>query len=442
MYIRIFLICLITILSSSMASSEPALNKQDDIVGLWRAEKMMEVGEILPLKFVDDVRLTIWSDDYIVTIGDVTAPMKFKVNPNVKPSEIDLFPLQGANKNKRFQGIYKLTGDQLIVAYSGLSHPRPKSFTEAREGNTRFTLWSRVRLHNQRLVEKSIKNLIGMEFRLVLPGTFVMGARSGEPARIDETARRVTISRPFYLSKYETTVGQFRQFIKEMQEKFPGWKTNAENNDKSKGGLPFGGMSTVKNGENIWDSSANWHKPGFSQTDRHPVVFVSWYDAVEFCKWLSHKEGKTYRLSTEAEWEYTARAGSQKAYWWGDDPRKGIGKANLADQSYAKHFPRSNYSLDYNDGYPFTSPVGTFNPNAFGLYDMHGNVFEWVQDWWNLPTKKSESDPSGPIDGEFRVAKGGAWASRLDHTRSAFRFRDAPDMRFAGMGFRIVLQID
>lgn len=174
----------------------------------------------------------------------------------------------------------------------------------------------------------------------------------------------------------------------------------------------------------------------------HPVVFVTWEDTVDFCDWLSVKEGKTYRLPTEAEWEYAARGGTQTAYWWGDDPNGGSGNANLAERSYVERFPGRDFKLAFDDGYIFTAPVGRFEPNPFGLYDMSGNVLEWVLDWWSPPPLDPQRDPQGPATGQFKLAKGGGWATHPADARSGFRFHDALSNRFAGMGFRVVLQID
>jgi formylglycine-generating enzyme required for sulfatase activity len=125
----------------------------------------------------------------------------------------------------------------------------------------------------------------------------------------------------------------------------------------------------------------HWRATGWKQTKQHPVVNVSWNDAVAFCQWLSKKEGKTYRLPTEAEWEYACRAGTTTRFSFGDADANLKDYANVADRSVQEKFDAKAYSdygfMDWDDGYPFTSPVGSFKANAWGLYDMHGNVCQW-----------------------------------------------------------------
>ena len=122
---------------------------------------------------------------------------------------------------------------------------------------------------------------------------------------------------------------------------------------------------------------------GFAQSDNHPVLNVSWNDAMEFCRWLSREEGKTCRLPTEAEWEYACRAGTTTRYFHGNDS-EGLEKmGNVADAAFVGQFPELEGVVRANDGYAYTSPVGSFLQNAFGLSDMHGNVWEWCADWYN-----------------------------------------------------------
>ena len=274
--------------------------------------------------------------------------------------------------------------------------------------------------------------------RLILPGTFVKGATQYEYARQDEGQQRVTLQRPFYMAAHEVTVGQFAEFVNAMQQLDPNWKTEAERDGSS---YAKGGQSTIGIGSARWVSDVNWKNPGFPQTSRHPVVFVSWNDAVAFCSWLSKREAKSYRLPTEAEWEYVARAGTTTAYWWGDDPAGGAGKANVVDASYERLYPGKQIPVGFDDGFAHTAPVGSFEPNAWGFYDVVGNVFEWVLDFWSVPTTVEAVNPTGPQSGTEKVAKGGGFGNRLDHNRSAFRFRDPPSARHAGLGFRVLLDV-
>ena len=150
----------------------------------------------------------------------------------------------------------------------------------------------------------------------------------------------------------------------------------------------------------------NWRNAGFPQTDEHPVVNVSWNDAVAFCDWLSQKERRTYRLATEAEWEYACRAGTTTLFSSGDDPKSLVEVANLGGMD---------------DGHRFTAPVGSLRANAFGLHDMHGNVWEMCADWFaaDYYARSPETDPTGPSNGSQRVERGQTWDGGGPDVRSA-----------------------
>ena len=282
--------------------------------------------------------------------------------------------------------------------------------------------------------EKQITNSIGMKLTLVPAGEFMMG--SGESA--EETAaffkknygvdllkadffkdehpqHRVRITKPFYLGTYHVTRGQFRQFVKDS-----GYKTDAEKGEHAGGH----GMGPEKKAFEF-NKDYSWRNAGFEQTDEHPVVNVSWNDAVAFCKWLSGKEGKTYRLPTEAEWEYACRAGTKTRYYSGDDPETLAKVANVADATAKAKFPDWKYTIKASDGYVFTAPVGQFKPNAFGLYDMHGNAWQWCADWYGagLLRQSPADDPKGPDTGVVRVLRGGSWLNGPGYARSAARGR-------------------
>ena len=157
------------------------------------------------------------------------------------------------------------------------------------------------------------------------------------------------ITKPFYLGTYHVTRGQFRQFVKDT-----GYKTDAEKGRQA-GGLWAGTLTRRSIGFN---EKYSWRNAGFEQTDEHPVVNVSWNDAVAFCKWLSRKEGKTYRLPTEAEWEYACRAGTTTRYYSGDDPETLAKVGNVADATVKAKFPDWKCTIKASDGYVFTAPVG------------------------------------------------------------------------------------
>ena len=289
-----------------------------------------------------------------------------------------------------------------------------------------------------RLSEKTITNSIGMKFALIPAGEFMMGsAQTPEEVVADafgsdaedvkyfkreHPQHRVRITKPFYLGMHEVTVGQFRQFVNEQN-----YKTEAE---RGTGGYGY------LNGKRDFHKELSWKKPGmedesFRQPDNHPVLQVSWNDANEFCRWLSTKDGVTYRLPTEAEWEFACRAGTTTPFHFGSILN---GKQANCD---------GNYPYDTTSKGPYlkrTTPVGSFAANSFGLYDMHGNAFEWCADWFDEDYYKNSpvDDPRGPSTGSYRVFRGGGWFSYARFCRSAFRLGYAPGDRFYGLGFRVL----
>ena len=227
---------------------------------------------------------------------------------------------------------------------------------------------------------------------VVIPaGRFRMGC---EPDRAfsekEQPAREVRIARRFALAKYETTFAQW---------------------DACAAGGGCDGYLPDDHGEGWGD---------------RPVINVNWRDARKYALWLSEKTGKRYRLPSEAEWEYAARAGSTTRYSWGDD----IGP-NWA-----------NFELTSREE-PWALPVGMFRPNAFGLHDMHGNVSEWVEDCWNYTYDGAPSGGSAWLSGDcgLRVTRGGAWAAPAHFLRSAYRSRGGAGLRNPDMGFRVALTL-
>ena len=247
---------------------------------------------------------------------------------------------------------------------------------------------------------------------------------------------RVRITKPFYLGTYHVTRGQFSQFVKDS-----GYKTDAE-----KGYMPGATGWDAEKKAFGFNEKYSWRSAGFEQTDEHPVVNVSWNDAVAFCKWLSKKEGKTYRLPTEAEWEYACRAGTTTRYYSGDDPETLAKVGNVADATAKAKFPVEFPGMIWtigtikaSDGYVFTAPVGQFKPNAFGLYDMHGNALQWCADWHgdDYYGKSPVDDPTGPDTGAIRVARGGSWLLGPHVSRSTSRGGVTPHDRLNFAGFRV-----
>jgi formylglycine-generating enzyme required for sulfatase activity len=231
----------------------------------------------------------------------------------------------------------------------------------------------------------------------------------------------VTLTRPFAMLATETAVGQFRAFANAT-----GYRTAAEREGWS---FAFDGSMYVQ------QTGLSWTNPGFPQDDRHPVVHVSWDDAVAFCAWAGG------RLPTEAEWEYAARGGiADGLYVWGDKVLAfGTPKsANVADERVRTTFPKWAVFTGYDDGYAWTSPVGLYEPNAFGLFDMAGNAWEWTADWYSANAYSTASlvDPHGPPSGQDRVVRGSSWGDEPEVLRISERAHRPPTSRSYFHGFR------
>ena len=287
----------------------------------------------------------------------------------------------------------------LLLAFAGVAGGLPSAEPDAKSDN------------------KTITNAIGMKLVRIPAGSFTMGSPTTEAEREpEELAHEVTITRSFYMSVYEVTQQQYLKV-----------------------------MGTVQ-GRGKYVAHFN---PDNGGSPDHPVEQVRWPDAVDFCRKLSgldeeRKAGRTYRLPTEAEWEYACRAGTKTAFHFGN--------ALSAKQA------------NFNGNYPYgdatkgpyvrkTAKVGSYPPNAFGLYDMHGNVSEWCSDYYdedyykNSPTK----DPQGPAKGVlptgfrgdfYRVARGGSWLDEGRGCRAAYRLRFMPTDPYRIVGFRVVCEVE
>ena len=284
----------------------------------------------------------------------------------------------------------------------------------------------------------------GITFVLINEGSFMMGAQQGEPARPDETPlHSVQHSGAFYMAAHEVTVGQFDNFVTSISEQTnQEWLTEAETGTSGMENGQPGGLAMNTSGVNEFQAGASWRNPGYPQTNNHPVVYMSWNDAKAYANWLMQEEDLGYRLPTEAEWEYACRANTNTAYWWGDGHDNSGEVANVRDLAYFEYNENLPDIMQANDGFVHTSPVGTYNPNAFNLYDMIGNVWEWVEDYYGPYGSGPEVDPTGPATGNAKVARGGGFANAPDRLRSAARFQDLSQCRFSGMGFRLALEID
>lgn len=291
---------------------------------------------------------------------------------------------------------------------------------------------------------QSLTNSLGMTMVRIPAGEYMMGSLRQEMDWVRLTFRKtwreghkqwfqdelplhpVRITSSFYIGATEVTVGQFREFVKSAK-----YKTDAEEGD---GGMIF------DVGENRWvpKKEYKWNATPWPIADDQPVVFVSWNDATAFCQWLSRKEKRTYRLPTEAEWEMGCRGGLVwSRYPWGNR-LPGGGDTNFGDGN-----PKLPESLTMvNDGYQYVSPVASFPPNGLGLYDMAGNVMEWVQDRYDRNYYESSplEDPKGPDIGTARVNKGGNFYASPADGRCAFRGFSGPEMSFWNLGFRVVME--
>ncbi len=281
-----------------------------------------------------------------------------------------------------------------------------------------------------------VVNSIGMRLTLIPEGHFLMGSPDGEKnRRKDESQHEVTISKPFYMGIYLVTVDQFAQFVKDS-----GYKTDAEKDGESEGAEIIDGKFISKK-----IRGASWRNPSIDQKGDHPVVQVSWNDANAFCDWLSKKSGETVSLPTEAQWEYACRAGTVTAWFWGDNPSDGKGWANCADQSLKTRIPNNGNAVrffDWDDGFAFTSPVGSFKANKFGLFDMIGNAAHWCLDRYGVYEAGAATDPKGPDMGASYVVRGGSWNNfNPTYCRSAARYKFTRDYRNERYGFRIVVAL-
>jgi formylglycine-generating enzyme required for sulfatase activity len=264
------------------------------------------------------------------------------------------------------------------------------------------------------------------------PGHFLMGSPQTEFGRDkNEPQHRVTLTHPFLMGATHVTRGQFAAFVQGS-----GYHTDAEKQ---------GSAYLVVDGKFWPQEGASWRNVGFRQTDDDPVVIISWNDATTFAEWLSKRDGRRYRLPTEAEWEYACRAGTQTAYLWGDDPEAGAGWANAADASLKRQVPDST-TFSWDDGYVYTSPVGRFRPNAFGLFDNVGNAWQWCSDWYGTYPAGDAVDPAGPAQPPtgtegFKVLRGGSWnTGGPGDCRAAGRLNYKPDHRINYVGFRLCIE--
>lgn len=283
-------------------------------------------------------------------------------------------------------------------------------------------------------------NSLGISFASIPAGTFLMGSPTADrDADDDEFPQHpVSLTKPFELAIYPVTLNAFRQFVEAT-----GYLTDAERDQR--GGWGFNPAS-----DEAFDlpfeqkPHFTWRNPGFQQTKDHPVINVSWNDATAFCEWLTQRESLTYRLPTEAEWEYSCRGGAVSRFYNSDEEESLHAIANIADLSLKRVHDKISWTAPWDDGFPFTSPVGSFQPNGFGIYDTLGNVWEWCGDWYaddhyvRAAKENPLLNPRGPDRGTDRVLRGGSWLNVAVIARCAIRNGSLPNYRDTFTGFRIV----
>ena len=267
-----------------------------------------------------------------------------------------------------------------------------------------------------------------MQFVLIPAGKFIMGSPTTAPGRGDDEGprRHLAITRPFLMGRTEVTRGQFAAFAADS-----GYRTTAET----------AGWAYAFDGS-IWRevNGISWRNPGFRQTDAHPVVCVSWVDASAFCAWLGGKTGQAVSLPTEAQWEYACRGGTAARFGFGDNGMVMHRYANYCDRSCTLALAWRD--ADHDDGHDRTAPVGRYQANLFGLYDMHGNAWEWCRDWYAERYAGADvRDPTGPSAGTARVLRGGSWYGPRQLCRAAYRLWDLPNSRNCTAGFRVVVSV-
>jgi formylglycine-generating enzyme required for sulfatase activity len=252
------------------------------------------------------------------------------------------------------------------------------------------------------------------ELTVVPGGSFMMGSPDGEPgqeAASESPQRKVTIARPFAVGKFAITRAEFEAFVTSTKDVTTDCSSS------------FDGKKVVPD--------RSWRKPGFAQDGSHPVVCVLWNDAIRYVKWLSMITGRTYRLLSDAEREYVTRAGTTTPFWWGSSIKP----------TEANYLSTEVYAGGGSKGDPIyhTMRVDSFTPNPWGLYNVHGNVWDWLQDCWieKLADNPGDGTAREAVDCSWRVQRGGGWFSFPRFLRSARRDPGDVNIAYDVSGFRV-----
>lgn len=257
-----------------------------------------------------------------------------------------------------------------------------------------------------------------LEMVRIAEGCFAMGSAPNEVGRHHDEMRHPVCVDEFSISRYEVTLGQYAAFVRETGRETPD------------------GCHTYGSGGWAFRAGHSWRDPGYAQSDDHPVACVSREDALAYAEWLSGRWNRSYRLPTEAEWEYAARTGSAASRHWGDDAGRACRWGNVGDRTLNRHYREwvwTTHSCD--DGHVHTAPVGSFRVNLYGLHDMAGNVWEWTCSSYD-PGYRGAEHRCAP-GGRSGVVRGGSWSNSPRWVRAAARFENRPDARFDLVGFRL-----
>ncbi len=265
---------------------------------------------------------------------------------------------------------------------------------------------------------------------VVIPGgSFLMGSPDNERGRYDSEGPQHDVSLPsFAIGRYEVTRGEFAHFV-------------AETNHAAGPCVYWNvGFGDIRRGYDL-----DLHNPSHKQkqTDKHPVTCVSWDDAQAYVDWLRRTTGKGYRLPSEAEWEYAARAGTRSRYVWGDDASLACNHANGHDKTSKQSNAFNWEPLACSDGYAAAAPVGSLEANEFALFDMAGNLWEWVEDHYHRTYESAPTDGSAWLSPSHaaRVLRGGSWENEPRDLRSARRIWSRPASRLNSNGFRVAMTL-
>lgn len=392
----------------------------ESLEGFYRIKPTLSSAETETLEVrLDTIRLLL---KYLVKQNDTNAQV---IQQRLKTilDEIDNAYFKEQTAARRYNQAKELRAkkeyEEALTSINGALAIYPNNSDYLKEKEAIEFASSPFSAEGKKAGDRASKVINGVEiaFRWIPAGTFTMGSPETEEKRLDdERQHEVTLTKGFWIMETEVTVGMFKAFVDET-----GYD--------SRGDTPHGWTGYS------WEQNVkySWRNPGFSQTDNHPVTCVSRYDAIAFCKWLGSKLKGAVELPTEAQWEYACRAGSTTAYFWGNALNGD--KANInGDYPYGTTTKGKYMSR--------TTPARSYAPNAWGLYDMHGNVWEWCLDGSRDYSNMSETDPIGPLNDTLITIRGGCWYYDAGRSRSAERMIEFSKTRNLILGFRCVILID